>query len=109
MEIDRAFKMRARRADLSMGYDKIELYAFQKDSHTFFAARKLELIQTERTVTLNPFIEIELHEAQILMDDLWEAGVRPTEGSGSAGAMKAVQNHLEDMRKITFKKIGIFQ
>ena len=109
MEIDKAIKMRARRADLSAGSDKIELYAFQKDSHTYSTARKLELIQTERHVKLEPFIEIELHEAQILMDDLWEAGVRPTEGSGSAGAMKAVQNHLEDMRKITFKKIGIFQ
>lgn len=109
MEIDKAIKMRARRADLSAGSDKIELYAFQKDSHTYSTARKLELIQTERHVKLEPFIEIELHEAQILMDDLWEAGVRPTEGSGSAGAMKAVQNHLEDMRKITFKKIGIVQ
>ena len=40
--------------------------------------------------------------AQVLMDDLWNIGVRPTEGTGSAGAMTATQSHLEDMRKVVF-------
>jgi hypothetical protein len=44
--------------------------------------------------------------AQTLMDDLWAAGVRPTEGAGSAGAMAAVQKHLEDMRKIAFGEVA---
>lgn len=39
---------------------------------------------------------------QVLMDDLWNIGIRPTEGTGSAGSLKATQNHLEDMRKISF-------
>jgi hypothetical protein len=38
--------------------------------------------------------------AQALMDRLWNCGIRPTEGAGSAGAMSAVQLHLEDMRRI---------
>jgi hypothetical protein len=33
--------------------------------------------------------------AQVLMDDLWRCGIRPTEGAGSAGAMNAVQEHLK--------------
>lgn len=45
--------------------------------------------------------------AQILMDDLWNCGLRPSEGSGSAGAMKATQNHLADLKKILFHKLGI--
>lgn len=40
--------------------------------------------------------------AQQLMDDLWAAGVRPTEGQGSAGQIGAVQAHLADMRKLVF-------
>lgn len=44
--------------------------------------------------------------AQVLMDDLWNAGVRPTEGAGSAGAMAAVVRHLNDMRSITEKLLG---
>jgi hypothetical protein len=42
--------------------------------------------------------------AQLLMDDLWHCGIRPSEGSGSAGAMAATQKHLEDMRKLVFEK-----
>lgn len=45
--------------------------------------------------------------AQTLMDDLWNAGIRPTEGSGSAGSMRATEKHLEDMRKIAFRGLGM--
>lgn len=45
--------------------------------------------------------------AQVLMDDLWECGIRPSEGQGSAGQLKAVQDHLGDMRKITFHKLNM--
>lgn len=43
-------------------------------------------------------------EAQTLMDDLWNAGLRPTEGTGSAGALAATQRHLDDMRKLVFEE-----
>ena len=50
---------------------------------------------------------IEKRNAQILMDDLWNAGLRPTEGSGSAGSLAATQKHLQDMRTIAFHKLRI--
>lgn len=45
--------------------------------------------------------------AQVLMDDLWAAGLRPTEGKGSAGSLKATEKHLEDMRRIVSKKLDV--
>lgn len=45
-------------------------------------------------------------QAQVLMDDLWNCGVRPTDGAGSAGAMAATQKHLEDMRVLTTKLVN---
>jgi hypothetical protein len=42
--------------------------------------------------------------AQQLMDALWNIGVRPTEGNGSAGSLAATIRHLEDMRSIVFSK-----
>ena len=45
--------------------------------------------------------------AQVLMDDLWSSGLRPTEGSGSAGSLRATEKHLDDMRRIVEKKLGI--
>lgn len=52
-------------------------------------------------------ISLATTEAQVLMDNLWNCGLRPTEGSGSAGSFSAVQAHLSDMRKIASKKLGI--
>ena len=56
---------------------------------------------------IDPTISIGLDEAQTLMDDLWQAGFRPTEGSGSAGSLRATEKHLTDMRKIAFKQMDM--
>jgi hypothetical protein len=45
--------------------------------------------------------------AQRLMDELWHCGLRPSEGTGSAGSLKATQDHLQDMRKIVWKVLRI--
>ena len=50
-----------------------------------------------------PFLTLGIETAQVLMDQLWHCGLRPTEGSGSAGSMAAVQEHLKDMRRLVFE------
>lgn len=49
---------------------------------------------------LEPCLTMRPEDAQLLMDELWRAGLRPTEGTGSAGSLAATQKHLEDMRAI---------
>jgi len=58
-------------------------------------------------VDYGPTVRIDIDEAQTLMDDLWHAGIRPTEGTGSAGSLRATEKHLADMRSIVFAKLGI--
>lgn len=53
------------------------------------------------------FFRLDRDACQVLMDDLWTCGIRPTEGQGSAGQLAAVQKHLEDMRRLAFHPIGI--
>lgn len=53
---------------------------------------------------LEPTFKLQREQAQLLMDDLWNCGLRPSEGTGSAGALVATQKHLEDMRKLVFKE-----
>jgi len=53
---------------------------------------------------INPSFTLDYSDAQALMDDLWNCGLRPSEGTGSAGALAATQKHLEDMRKLVFEK-----
>lgn len=50
-----------------------------------------------------PALQIGMTAAQQLMDELWRAGLRPSEGSGSAGALAATERHLKDMQRIVFK------
>ena len=56
---------------------------------------------------LNPTLYLATEKAQELMDSLWSCGIRPTEGNGSAGAMRAAERHIEDLRKVAFKALGI--
>ena len=46
-------------------------------------------------------------QAQTLIDELWNCGVRPTEGVGSAGSLAATERHLSDLRTLYFHKMGI--
>jgi hypothetical protein len=47
--------------------------------------------------------------AQQLMDQLWNCGIRPAEGSGSAGSLRATENHLHDMQKMTDRLMNMFE
>jgi len=53
-----------------------------------------------------PTFKIEGDEVQWLMDELWNAGVRPSQ-EGTAGQLDATKYHLEDMRKIANEMIEI--
>lgn len=69
-------------------------------------------VVTGLTVTTKPigeFIEptcsLGMTAAQELMDSLWQCGLRPSEGSGSAGSLAATERHLKDMQTIAFKAL----
>jgi len=66
---------------------------------------KFETIDNNKDVS--PSMKIPFKEGQVLMDDLWQAGIRPTEGTGSAGSLRATEKHLSDMRKIAFKQMDM--
>lgn len=51
-----------------------------------------------------PDILLEGNAPQKLMDDLYNAGIRPTEGAGSAGSFAAQAAHLKDMRRLVFEE-----
>lgn len=107
MEFDRTLKIRAKLEPVSFGGDRIELTGYKRDKHHCSYAQPVVMTNADEGTYITPFAVIDKHQAQILMDDLWSAGIRPTEGSGSAGSLKAVQNHLADMKKILFHKMGI--
>lgn len=47
--------------------------------------------------------------AQELMDVLWQVGIRPSEGTGSAGALAATQSHLKDLQDFSFRLLSMIE
>ncbi len=58
--------------------------------------------QRGQEVPYVPFMSLSQTEAQLLMDELWHVGIRPSEGTGSAGSLAATERHLKDMQQIAF-------
>ena len=81
----------------------IELFLFTKSNNKRSIA-ELHFSTVEEGVSPASSCNLPYDSAQKLMDQLWDCGLRPSEGTGSAGAIKAVQDHLNDMRAIVFKK-----
>lgn len=82
----------------------VELNILSDDGKT--KVKQIILEESDQRFEQEPSFILSLDNAQLLMDDLWHAGMRPTEGTGSAGAMRAVERHLEDMRKIAFDQLN---
>lgn len=67
------------------------------------ATGEITMVKRDPCVAVEPSFRMSAQQAQVLMDDLWACGLRPTEGKGSAGALAATQRHLEDMRRLVFE------
>lgn len=58
----------------------------------------------------SPTLRLDWQASQQLMDELWQCGLRPSEGTGSAGSLAATERHLRDMQSIAMgllKKDGV--
>jgi hypothetical protein len=64
-------------------------------------------VETVEGIYRPPTFVLDNDAAQYLMDNLFAAGFRPSEATGSAGQREALEQHLEDMRTIAFAKLEI--
>ena len=93
-------------ANLSPWNRYVEFLLVQKIDGERYIAKPVEMKQVSGENVEDPTFRLGMDEAQELIDQLWNCGLRPSEGSGSAGSLAATQKHLEDMRKIAFDFIG---
>ena len=59
----------------------------------------------EEGAFIPPMMMLSDIDATTLMDALWSAGVRPSNGEGNVGQIGAIKAHLEDMRTLVFKGV----
>jgi len=73
------------------------------DSERRLIAKPLEFVEIGEDKIddgFEPAFRMSKADGQNLMDELWRCGIRPSEGSGSAGSLAATERHLADMRTI---------
>ena len=91
-------EMMARRENWNEG---ISLYMRQRTvGNGASVAAPITMVRHEPNHMVEPMLRLSIQQAQQLMDELWQCGVRPTEGSGSAGSLAATERHLKDMQTI---------
>lgn len=96
--------MRARRDEVWLGAG-VEIHvAVARPDGAFDVAQPAQFDrQPDGSQWPQPMLRLNPTEAQALIDSLWDCGLRPSEGSGSAGALAATQRHLDDMRRLVFE------
>lgn len=72
----------------------------------FTLAEPLIMRSTERNEQIKPFGTFTHETMQGLMNELWNAGLRPSNYHGS-GQTESMAGHIEDLRKISFKLLDI--
>ncbi len=97
------------RGQKGFGTKSFCLFVDEIRNGTFYTVLPVEMKKADQYEEQQPAIKISEEAAQILLNDLWLAGYRPSDGTGNVGQLKATQNHLDDMRKITFDRLKITQ
>jgi hypothetical protein len=85
--------------------DAIELAVIARDEQGV-SVGTLQMARIDAGQQIEPTLRLANDTAQYLMDELWRCGLRPTEGSGSAGALAATERHLADMRQIALANVA---
>jgi hypothetical protein len=95
-------------ADLAWQYNAIDVRLAFRQSLTghLYVAQPLVFSAYSEGALAPPAMRLTKTDAQVLMDELYRCGVRPTEGAGSAGSYAAQTRHLEDMRAVAFGLLG---
>ncbi len=90
------------RAEKAWFRDRVEFMVIQKlDGDRIAVGKPITMESVEPGQAFGePTLSLRHDEAQAMMDELWRIGLRPTEGSGSAGSLAATERHLKDMQAI---------
>lgn len=74
-----------------------------------YLATKIEMSEMNEASIPEPSFRLAPLAMQELMDSLWQAGIRPSEGSGSAGSLKATENHLKDLQNLSWRLMTMIE
>lgn len=106
--IDREMKVRVRRWEILDAF-AILMFRFDDDKVQLLEGSIKEYEHNPVADESYSGITISYDQAQKLIDEFWTLGLRPTEGTGSAGAMAAAQENLKDLRSVKDKLFALLE
>lgn len=87
-----------------MLFGRVSVTFYQKNQGGVFIAAPLTLNQIPENSDHLATMMLEPIEAQLMLDQLWQSGIRPSDGDASIGMIGAMKEHLADMRRLVFKE-----
>ncbi|NIV36789.1 MAG: hypothetical protein GWN58_47350 [Anaerolineae bacterium] len=91
------------RAQPAPWWNGVQLMVRARTYDGVFAYLKDITVERTEEAMEPPALTMTMKAAQVLMDDLWASGIRPTEKRQDNGALEATKNHLADMQTMTFR------
>lgn len=104
--IDNQLQLRIHRNfNLNPNHLQVSLYGISDDNEKSFHPTVVFETKDAQTI-IEPIAHIDDDAAVQLMDDLWNAGIRPTHAQHTSETLSAINKHLADMRQIAFQGLG---
>lgn len=93
-----------RLANFGQSVEIVLYYYNEKNDMLLLTTEGIKMLPAGSSIEHLESVYLEREQAQGLMDSLWTCGLRPSEGTGSAGAMSATQEHIKDLQNV-YKKL----
>jgi hypothetical protein len=91
-------------AEYSVIEQRYNIYMFRIEDNKRYQVTNMELDELEPGLQpYSPQISLDSTDAQILFDDLWRAGLRPS----TKDETPAKDEHIRDLRMIAFHALGM--
>lgn len=84
--------------------NNFEVRFLDYDKKCFGESLIVKKVEENAAISIPSLFDLTKDECIGLMDQLWDLGIRPSNGSGDANAFESVKYHLEDMRRLVFKE-----
>lgn len=85
----------------------VEIFLAEDIGDKRYTCNLVERVEVKKGYTQKPTMTMGTETAQRLLDELYAAGFRPRNGESSLAHTDALNEHIKDLRKITFKQLKI--
>lgn len=84
-----------------------ELYVYTRKNEQVTQTGQILMTEKPEGCFAKPTARLTQEQTQLLFNDLWQIGFRPSDGTGNSGHVGAIEKHLKDMRVIVAKQLDI--